>query len=96
MSLDDDHIPLKDQFSVDESDIEIDDKEQEAHAKPPSQYTLGKKIKKKSKVFAWKYRWVKIPNAMSPSAPLLIRKWVKVKLAGEVGDNCSQKNDDQN
>lgn len=79
MSVEEEHIPLKDEFSGDESDIDIDLKDEE-----PKNYTeavvKGKKIKKKTKNFTWKCRWVKIPNSVPNSGPLLVRRWVKIKL----------------
>lgn len=73
----DDHIPLKDEFSNDQSDIDIDDKDEE-----PRFYSAakGKPINKKKKTFSWKLKWVKVPNSVPGSGPILIRRWVKIKL----------------
>jgi hypothetical protein len=40
----------------------------------------GKKIKKKNKNFIWKNKWVKVPNVVANSGPILMKKWVKIKL----------------
>ena len=80
MSVEEDHIPLKDEFSGDESDIDIDDKHEEEQKVYEIAASKGKKIKKKSKGFVWKNKWVKIPNSIPNSGPILIRRWVKIKL----------------
>jgi hypothetical protein len=40
-----------------------------------------KKLKKRNKNFIWKYKWIKISNAIHNSGPILMKKWVKIKLA---------------
>ena len=57
--MDDDHIPLKDQFSNDESDIDLGEKESENN-NGQKEGERTKKIKKKERNFTWKYKWVKI------------------------------------
>ena len=39
-----------------------------------------KKIKKRSKNFVWKLKWIPIPNSVPDSHPVFIRKWVKIKV----------------
>ena len=76
--MDDDHIPLKDEFSNDESDIDLGEKDSENN-NADKEGEKTKKIKKKERNFTWQYRWVKIKNAASRSQPLLIKKWVKIR-----------------
>ena len=75
--MDDDHIPMKDEFSGDESEIEILEKEDEM---VPGETNKIKKIKKRAKNFTWKLKWVPISNSVENSQPLFIRRWVKIKL----------------
>jgi hypothetical protein len=77
--MEDDHIPLKDEFSNDQSDIDIDEKDDEIRFYTGSM-NKDKKIKKKNKNFIWKNKWIKIPNAIINSGPILMKKWVKIKL----------------
>lgn len=84
--MEQDHIPLKDQFSVDESEIDIDEKEEDLRQHDAT-LSKNKKIRKKTKNFIWKFKWIKIPNAIPNSAPIVIRKWVKIKLDQQASDN---------
>lgn len=88
MSVEDEHIPLKDEFSGDESDIDVDDRDEEQ-----KNYSDGlaknKKIKKKSKNFTWKCKWIKIPNSVPNSGPIFVRRWVKIKLDQQTSENES-------
>lgn len=75
--MDENHIPMKDQFSGDESEIEILDKEEDILSGQPNKI---KKIKKKFKNFTWKLKWVPIPNSVANSDPVFVRRWVKIKV----------------
>ena len=76
--MDEEHLPLKDEFSNDLSDIDFGEKDDEANLMQ-KELERQKKIKKKQRLFTWEYRWVRSPNAVSGSAPLYMRKWVKIK-----------------
>ncbi len=80
MSVEDDHIPLKDEFSGDQSDIEIGDKHEDGEKAYEVAAHKNKKIKKKNRGFIWKNKWVKIQNSVTNSDPILIRRWVRIKL----------------
>lgn len=89
--MDDDHIPMKDQFSGDESEIEILDKEEDMVPGEPNKI---KKIKKKLKNFTWKLKWVPITNSVPHSDPVFVRRWVKIKVENAEGQEDSQEESD--
>lgn len=46
----------------------------------PGTMNKDKKLKKRNKNFIWKNKWIKIPNAITNSGPILMKKWVKIKV----------------
>ena len=68
---------MKDEFSGDESEIEILDKDDDLL---PGDSRKVKRIKKKAKNFIWKLKWVPISNSVQNSNHIFVRRWVKIKL----------------
>lgn len=48
-----------------------------------------KAIRKRNKNFVWKYKWIKIPNCITNSPPIIIRKWVRIKIEHQESENDS-------
>lgn len=77
--MNEEHLPMKDEFSGDESEIDILEKEEDAVQ--PDGFKI-KRIKKKHKNFIWKLKWVPINNSVDRSQPLFVKRWVKIKMEG--------------
>lgn len=76
-------MPMKDEFSGDESEIEMLDKDDDLL---PNDHK-HKRISKKPKSYTWKLKWVPVPNSVPNSKPLFIRRWVKIKIELQKPDN---------
>ena len=86
-------MPLKDEFSSDLSDIDLNDYADNKQQEEKPEHKLiprRPKHKKIIKSYRWKFLWVRIvvmqvkqSNIVSGSSPLWVKKWIKVKYTAE-------------